>query len=126
MISQTAYGSPCIQSTRTQTFGANKLSQILANNNDIEATACKVPKHGFFSDLYFPAFELNTERYNMEFFLVRIFPYLDGIRGDTEYFSVFSPNVRKYGPEKTPYFDTFHTVVIQNTRKYSSELKQNL
>ena len=25
-------------------------------------------------------------------------------------FSVFSPNSGKYGPEKTPYLDTFHTV----------------
>ena len=24
--------------------------------------------------------------------------------------SVFSPNARKYGPEKTPYLDNFHTV----------------
>ena len=23
---------------------------------------------------------------------------------------VFSPNIGKYGPEKTPYTDTFHTV----------------
>ena len=26
------------------------------------------------------------------------------------YFTVFSPNTGKYGPEKTPYVDTFHTV----------------
>ena len=26
------------------------------------------------------------------------------------YFPVFSPNTGKYGPEKTPYLDTFHTV----------------
>ena len=26
------------------------------------------------------------------------------------YFPVFSPNTRKYGPEKTPYLDTFHAV----------------
>ena len=25
------------------------------------------------------------------------------------FWSVFSPNARKYGPEKTPYLDTFHT-----------------
>ena len=24
---------------------------------------------------------------------------------------VFSPNAGKYGPEKTPYLDTFHTVL---------------
>ena len=28
-------------------------------------------------------------------------------------FSVFSPNAGKYGPEKTPYLDTFHEVQIQ-------------
>ena len=26
------------------------------------------------------------------------------------YFPVFSPNTRKYGPEITPYLDTFHAV----------------
>ena len=35
---------------------------------------------------------------NTEFFLVHIF-------------SVFSPNTGKYGPEKTPYLDTFHTMI---------------
>ena len=34
------------------------------------------------------------------------------IRRDTPYLSVFSPNVGKYGPEKTPYLDTFHTVKV--------------
>ena len=47
-------------------------------------------KYGVFSDPYFPAFGLN--------------------RRDTSYLSIFSPNARKYGPEKTPYLDTFHTV----------------
>ena len=36
---------------------------------------------------YFPAFGLNTERYEV------------------------SPNTGKYGPEKTPYLDTFHRVL---------------
>ena len=44
------------------------------------------------------------------FFLVRIFPYSDWVRRDTPYISVFSPNEVKYGPEKTPYLDTFHLV----------------
>ena len=26
------------------------------------------------------------------------------------YFPVFSPNTGKYGPEKSPYLDTFHAV----------------
>ena len=43
---------------------------------------------------------------NTEFFLVRIFPHLDWIRRDTLYLSVFSPNEGKYGPAKTPYFNT--------------------
>ena len=28
------------------------------------------------------------------------------------YFPVFSPNMAKYGPEKTPDFDTFHSVLV--------------
>ena len=44
---------------------------------------------------------------NMEFFLVRVFRHSDWIRRDTKYLSVFSPNAGKYGPEKTPYLDTF-------------------
>ena len=27
------------------------------------------------------------------------------------YFAVFSPDAGKYGPEKPPYFDTFHAVM---------------
>ena len=53
-------------------------------------TARNVSKYGVFSGPYFPAFALNTERY-----------------------SVFSPNAEKYGPEKTPYLDTFHTVICK-------------
>ena len=51
---------------------------------------------------------------NTEFFLVRIFLYWDWIGRDTEYLSVFSPNTEKYGPEVTPYLDTFHVVDIIN------------
>ena len=29
-----------------------------------------------------------------------------------EYLSVFSVNAGKYGPEKTPYLDTFHVVLV--------------
>ena len=46
------------------------------------------------------------EKYpNTDFFLVRIFPHSE-IRE--------VPNPGKYGPEKTPYFDTFHTVLNFN------------
>ena len=53
---------------------------------------------------------------NTEFFLLRVFLHLDWIRRDTKYLypSVFSPNSGKYGPEKTPYLDTFHTVFTTN------------
>ena len=30
------------------------------------------------------------------------------------HFPVFSPNTGKYGPEKTPYLDTFHAVIRQS------------
>ena len=49
---------------------------------------------------------------NTEFFLVRIFPHSDWIRRDTKYLFVFSSNAGKYGPEKTPYLSTFHTVTF--------------
>ena len=44
-------------------------------------------KYGVISVPYFPAFGLNTERYDL---------------------SLFGPNAGKYGPEITPYLDTFH------------------
>ena len=49
-------------------------------------TTYKVSKYGVISGPYFPVFGLNTERY------------------------VFSSNTGKYGPEITPYLDTFHAV----------------
>ena len=53
----------------------------------------------------------NQNKYpNTKFFLVRIFPHSNWIRRDTSYLSVFSPNTGKYGPEKNPYLNTFHTV----------------
>ena len=45
-------------------------------------------KYGDFSGPYFPAFGLNTERYE-----------------------VFNRNAGKHGPEITPYMDTFHAVL---------------
>ena len=48
--------------------------------------AWKVSKYGVVSGPYFPAFGL------------------------TMYLSLFSPNAGKYGPEITPYLDTFHAV----------------
>ena len=50
-------------------------------------------KYGVISGPYFPAFGLNTERYQ-------------------KYLSVFSPNAGKCGPEITPYLDTFYAVMV--------------
>ena len=47
-----------------------------------------------------------------EVFLFRFFLHLDRIQRDAKYLSVFSPNAGKYGPEKTPYLNTFHVVNI--------------
>ena len=55
---------------------------------------------------------------NTEFLLVRIFPHLDV----SSYFCVFSPNAGKYGPEKTSYLDSFHTVQIKPMAMISSVL----
>ena len=41
------------------------------------------------------------------------------IQRDTKYLSVFSPNAGKYRPEKSPYLDTFHTVVYSRIRTES-------
>ena len=49
-------------------------------------------------------------REKWSFFLVRIFLYLDLVRRFK--ISLFCANTGKYGPEKTPYLDTFHTVLV--------------
>ena len=49
---------------------------------------------------------------NAEYILVRVLSHLDWIRRDKEYLSVICPNAGKYGPEKTPYLDTFHSVFV--------------
>ena len=67
-----------------------------------------------------------------EFLLVRIFPHSDRVRRDTKYLSLFSPDAGKYGPEKAPYLDTFHTVLVlskESTKFWNSKvyhiLKEN-
>ena len=57
----------------------------------INYTAWKVSKYGVISGPYFPAFGLNTEK------------YLVSLRIQSE--------LGKYGPEITPYLDTFHAVL---------------
>ena len=49
---------------------------------------------------------------NTELILVPIFRRSTWIWRDTKYLSVFSPNAGKYGPELTPYLDTFHAVAM--------------
>ena len=47
------------------------------------------------------------------------------------YFPVFNPSTGKYGPEKTPFLDTFHAMNSENLsfsyfeRKYYKALKFN-
>ena len=54
-------------------------------------TARKVSEYGVISGLYFPVFGLNTEIYGVK------------LRIQSKY--------RKYGPEITPYLDTFPAVI---------------
>ena len=42
---------------------------------------------------------------------------------NTEYLSVVSPNAGKYGPEKTPYLDTFHAVKKSIAKSFIEELQ---
>ena len=62
-------------------------------------------KYGDFSGPYFLVFGLNTEIYCVNV-------------------SVFSPNAGKYGPEKTPYLDTFRKVIAKSWNKVSSLTKE--
>ena len=62
-------------------------------------------KYGVFSGTYFHEFGLNTEKY---------------------YLLVFSPNTGKYGPEKTPYLDTFHEVKIQDMKDKNHDMKNKI
>ena len=73
------------------------------------STVSRLQSH-YEETVHFLPLTLREKSPNTEFFLVRIFPHSDGIRKDTSYLSVFSPNPGKYGLEKTPYLDTFHTV----------------
>ena len=56
---------------------------------------------------YFLANSLREKCPDTEFFLVRIFPQSNW------YLPVFTPSTGKYGPGKTPYLDTFHTVTFE-------------
>ena len=60
-------------------------------------------KYGVISGRYFPALGLNTERYE-----------------------VFTPNAEKYGPETTPYLDTFHVVILNENQLLEAVQKKKL
>ena len=58
--------------------------------------------------------QILRENQSIDFFLVCIFLYSDWMQPEK-----FSPNTGKYGPEKTPYLDTFHVVkLISSPRIY--------
>ena len=71
-------------------------------------TAWKVSKYGDVSGRFFPVFGLNTEIY----FVI-----------------MFRPNIGKYGPEKTPYLNTFNVVInpfmINIPISYSLKTREN-
>ena len=46
----------------------------------------------------------------MLFFTFQILKAFHKFELTTVRYAVFSPNEEKYGPEKTPYLDTFHAV----------------
>ena len=50
--------------------------------------------------------------FNSEAFKKTLNDKLSGLESKSlrEKISIFSPNTGKYGPEKTPYLDTFHAV----------------
>ena len=58
-------------------------------------------KYGVFSDPYFPAFGLNTERYKVSLHI--------------------QSECGKYGSEKTPYLDTFHAVYPTDALKFQTK-----
>ena len=44
--------------------------------------------------------------------------------GNHEYLSVFNLNAGKYGPEITPYLDTFYAVIVKHSRFISEAVAQ--
>ena len=60
-------------------------------------------KYGVISGRYFLALGLNPERYE-----------------------VFTPNAGKYGPETTPYLDTFHVVILNENQLLEAVQKKKL
>ena len=83
------------------------------NFEPLRFTAWKVSKYGVFSGLCFAAFGLNSERYAV--YLSVFSPYFPAFRLNTERYFVslrIQSECGKYGPEKTPYLDIFHAVLV--------------
>ena len=66
--------------------------RALSNIYDGTFTVCNVSKYGVFSSPYFPAFGLNTERYEVSLH--------------------FQSECGKIRTRKTPYLDIFHAVFL--------------
>ena len=77
-------------------------SYLIANHPPPQPSPAPYAKRrgegGGVQSVHYEVHSLREKWPNTEFFLVHIF-------------SVFSPNTGKYGPEKTPYLDTFHTMI---------------
>ena len=74
----------------------NDIDRILLSTYHKSDTAWKVSKYGVISGPYFPVFVLNT--------------------------NLFSRNTGKYGPEITPYLDTFHAVWVTQSIQIQKRL----
>ena len=91
----------------------------------LKLTHCvkSVQIYGVFSGPYFPVFGLNTARYGVSLHILsecgKIQTRKNSVFGHFSYPSVFSPNAGKYGPEKTPYSDTFRIF------PYSVRMREN-
>ena len=88
------------------------LFQVINRKCDIDLQ-CQAIETDVKTHIYlFELFQNKNFSEDTELFLVRIFLYLEWIRRETEYLSVFSPNTGKYGPEITLYLDNFYAVLL--------------
>ena len=78
-------------------------------------------KQSWFSELLEKDCSVSIRMRNVQYLTTEMFPVSRNIHCvkmskygvfSGPYFPAFSPNVGKYGPEKTLYLDTFHTVIL--------------
>ena len=86
----------------------NKMSLKLTLKT--ESLSSKLNHYAFSKWAHWIDLPLREKCPTAELFLASIFLYSDWIRIFTPQISIFSPNTGKYGPEITPYLDTFHGV----------------